>query len=92
MVLRQFRGKLLPIILLKIRMLCHPERSEGSRAGTENYTARDFARLLFPSASEHVSSLMLRTFRLPPVGAKAMTRYYKIFAAPKLTKNQTYSS
>ena len=43
-VLRQFRGKVLPIILLKIRMLCHPERSEGSRAGKENYTARDFAR------------------------------------------------
>ena len=77
MVLRQFRGKLLPIILLKIRMLCHPERSEGSRAGTENYTARDFAGLLFPSASEHVSSLTLR-----------MTRYYERFAASKLTKSQ----
>ena len=28
LVLRQFRGKLLPIILLKIRIPCHSERSE----------------------------------------------------------------
>ena len=71
-------------------MLCHPERSEGSRAGTENYTAGDFARLLFPSVSEHVSSLTLRTFRSPPVGAKAMTRNYERFSDLKFAKNRNF--
>ena len=33
LVLRQFRGKLLPIILLKIRIPCHSERSEESALG-----------------------------------------------------------
>ena len=54
MVLRQFRGKVLPIILLKIRIPCHSERSEESRAGTENYTAGDFARF-FANAQKRSS-------------------------------------
>ena len=35
-------------------MLCHPERSEGSRAGTENYTARDFARFFANAQNDKI--------------------------------------
>ena len=35
-------------------MLCHPERSEGSRTGTENYTARDFARFFANAQNDTV--------------------------------------
>ena len=54
-----------------------------------------FSPLLFPhgqrpkgslTASEHVSSLMLRNEVRWPKG-KAMTRCYKDFVAPKFTKN-----
>lgn len=35
-------------------MLCHPERSEGSRAGTENYTERDFARFFANAQNDKI--------------------------------------
>ena len=60
-VLRKFRGKLWAITPLKIRMPCHSERSEESRAGTENYTARDLARF-FANAQ---NDIMLQGFAAP---------------------------
>ena len=70
-VLRKFRGNVIAIIPLKIHMPCHcfslrpanfvSERSEESRAGTENYTAKDFARF-FANAQ---NDMILQGFYCP---------------------------
>ena len=56
-------------------MLCHPERSEGSRAGTENYTARDVARI-FANAQKR-SSLAVSAYARFFVGRQGCMRMIK---------------